>query len=354
MPSATLPLGAGAVARAQRAPRWPEWWWGLLVGVGMMVAALVATAITLGPVLLWYDRAYLGLDTDQLRAVNPRLVPFAQHDRIALAGVMAAIGALYVGLAAGGMRRGRVWAREAYLASGCVGFPTVLYLIGTGWVEPLHLAATAVLLPMFVAAMWPSRTSTVWPDEPHGTSRRARTGQLLLILTSGGLFVGGAVISTVGLTGVFVPSDLEFLRTTSAALDAHDPHILPYVAHDRAGLGGAVMSVAAGMLLLAAKGWRRGAACVWWTLAAVATAGFPPALIVHASIGYVDFWHLAPVALAAAVSATGLALARPHLCAAAPGAAAPGAAAPGAATPGATARAGRPTVVRWPRTPDSD
>jgi hypothetical protein len=103
------------------------------------------------------------------------------------------------------------------------------------------------------------------------------------------------------------------------------------------------MSVATGMLLLAAKGWRRGESWVWWTLAAVTAAGFPPALIVHASIGYVDFWHLAPVVFAAAVSATGLALARPHLCAAAAGATAPG----------ATAPSGRPTVVRWPTTPDS-
>jgi hypothetical protein len=339
MPNATLPLPTAAGVRAERVPAWP-WRWGVLVGVGMNVAALVAAAITLGPVLLWYDRAYLGLDTAELRAVNPHLVPFVQHDRISLAGVMVAIGALYVGLAAGGMRRGRAWAREAYLASGCVGFPTVLYLLGTGWVEPLHLAATAVLLPMFVAAMWSHDAAAPQPDDrSQPASRRARAGRLLLILTGAGLLVGGAVISTVGLTGVFVPSDLEFLRTTSAALDSHDPHLMPFVAHDRAGLGGALMSVATGMLLLAAKGWRRGESWVWWTLAAVTAAGFPPALIVHASIGYVDFWHLAPVAFGAAVSVTGLALARPHLCASAPD---------------ATTRARRPTVVRWPRTPDSD
>jgi hypothetical protein len=306
-----------------RDPRqWPQWWWGVLVGAGMIVAALVASAIALGPVLLWYDRAFLGLNPAGLDAVNPRLVPFLQHDRISLAGTMVAIGALYIGLAAGGMRRGRPWARDAYLASGCVGFPTVLYLLGTGFLEPLHVAATAVLLPMFLAAMRPDRMRPQWtflPDGPEAERRRARAGQLLLVLTGGGLFVGGAVISTVGLTGVFVPSDLTYLGSSSAALDAANPHLVPFIAHDRAGLGGTLMSAATGILLLAAWGWRRGESWVWWTLLAVAGTGFPPALIVHASIGYVDIGHVAPAALAGVVAAIGLALARPYLCAPARG-----------------------------------
>ena len=298
--------------------RWPPWWWGVLVGAGLIAGALAAAAITLGPVLLWYDRAFLGADTDRLQAVNGHLVPFVRHDRVSLAGTMAASGVLYVGLAAGGMRRGRPLAREAYLASGLVGFPTVFYLLGTGWVEPLHLAATAILLPMFAAAMWPDPNRPQWrlaPDGPESERRRALLGQLLLILVGGGLVVGGAVVSTVGLTGVFVPSDLEFLGTTSAALDAHNPHLLPFIAHDRAGFGGTLMSAGTGILLLVAWAWRRGEAWVWWTLAVAAGAGFLPALVVHVVIGYVDAGHLAPVVVAATLTTAGLALSRSYLCA---------------------------------------
>jgi hypothetical protein len=282
----------------------------------MIVGALAAVAITLGPVLLWYDRDFLGMTTTDLHAVNHRLVPFVRHDRISLAGVMAAIGVLYVGLAAGGMRRGRPWARDAYLATGCVGFPTILYLLGTGFLEPLHLAATVILLPMFVAAVRTDETPqwTYATDGPERERRRALVGQLLLIVTGGGLFIGGAVISTVGLTGVFVPADVGYLGTDAAALDAVNPNLMPYIAHDRAGFGGTLMAAATGIMLLTAWGWRRGETWVWWTLACAAAAGFLPALLVHAVIGYVDVGHLAPVALGLALTTAGLALARPYLC----------------------------------------
>ncbi|WP_433710817.1 hypothetical protein ACQP2U_31830 [Nocardia sp. CA-084685] len=42
--------------------RWPAWCWGLLVGIGLIVAGIGAAAITSGPILLWYDRDYLGTD----------------------------------------------------------------------------------------------------------------------------------------------------------------------------------------------------------------------------------------------------------------------------------------------------
>lgn len=50
-----------------------------------------------------------------------------------------------------------------------------------------------------------------------------------------GLAVAGAVISMVGLTSVFVPTDLDFLGTHAEHLRAADAHLLPFIAHDRAG-----------------------------------------------------------------------------------------------------------------------
>ena len=295
--------------------RWPAWWWGLLVGLGMIVAGLGAAAITLGPVLLWYDRDFLGMGLAELHALNHHLVPFLQHDRITMAGTMIAIGVLYAGLAVGGIRRGWGWARDAYLASGWIGFPSLLYFLGFGFLEPLHTAVTVVLFPMFLLATWrtPMRPQwTVLPDGPEDERRRALVGQLLMLCTGVGLFIGGAVVSVVGLTHVFVASDLVFL---GIGADALSPRLVSFVAHDRAGFGGALMAAAVAIVLLSAWGWRRGESWVWWSLLTAAVFGFLPAVIVHGVIHYTDFLHLAPVFAGVVLTAAALTLARPYLCA---------------------------------------
>ncbi|MES5823381.1 hypothetical protein [Streptomyces sp. RG80] len=320
--AATPTVPAPGLRDVGRDPRrWPAWWWALLVGLGMTGAGLGAAAITLGPVLLWYDRDYLGMTLHDLHHANHHLVHFLQHDRITMAGTMVAIGALYTGLAVGGIRRGWAWAREVYLLSGAIGFPTLFYFLATGFVEPLHTATALVLFPMFLAGVRRTPHAPRWrlaPEGPERERRRALVGQLLLIVTGAGLFVGGAVISVVGLTGVFVPSDLTFLGTSAQALEAVNPRLVPFIAHDRAGFGGALMSAAVAIVLLSAWGWRRGEAWVFWTLGAAASAGFLPAVVVHGLIHYTDFTHLAPVYIGIALTGTGLLLARPYLCAKAP------------------------------------
>jgi hypothetical protein len=47
---------------------------------------------------------------------------------------------------------------------------------------------------------------------------------------------------------------------------------------------------------------------VWWTLAGGAIAGFGAALAVHFGVGYVDFWHVAPIYAGILVTTIGLAL----------------------------------------------
>lgn len=317
--AATPTTAAPGLRELGRDPRrWPAWWWALLVGLGMTGAGLGAAVITLGPVLLWYDRDYLGMTLHELHAANHHLVHFLQHDRITMAGTMVAIGALYTGLAVGGIRRGWPWAREVYLISGAIGFPTLFYFLATGFVEPLHTATALVLFPMFLAAVRRGPHTPRWrlaPEGPEPERRRALAGQLLLIVTGAGLFVGGAVISVVGLTGVFVPTDLTFLGAGAQTLEAVNPRLVPFVAHDRAGFGGALMSAAVAITLLSAWGWRRGESWVFWTLTVAAAAGFLPAVVVHGVIHYTDFVHLAPVYIGIALTGTGLLLARPYLCA---------------------------------------
>jgi hypothetical protein len=220
--------------------RWPSWVWGVVVGLGMIGAGLGAAVITLGPVLLWYDRDYLGLTTGGLDRIDGGLVHFLQHDRLTMAGTMVSIGVLYTGLAWGGSRRGWLWARDANLISGVVGFPTLFYFLSTGFLELLHIAVAVVLFPLFLLAVWRSPTIPRWtvrPDGPEVLRRRALVGQLLMIVTGVGLLAGGAVISVVAMTGVFVPTDLQFLGTDAAHLRSANPHLVPFIAHDRAGAG---------------------------------------------------------------------------------------------------------------------
>lgn len=298
--------------------RWPGWFWGLLVGVGMIVAGIGAAAITLGPVLLWYDRDYLGTDLDGLHRINHHLVHFLQHDRITMAGNMIAIGCLYVGLSWGGMRTGRVWARNAYLLSGLVGFPTLFYFLVIGFVEPLHTAVALVLFPMFVMAMRRGAEPPHWqvlPECPEPVRQRALLGQLLIVAMGAGVIFGGIVISTVGLTYVFVPTDLTFLQTDADTLRAANERLLPFIAHDRAGFGGALIATGVGFLMIGLWGWRQGERWVWWALAGAALAGSVGALVVHFVIHYTAFVHLAPVYFGTAVIAIGLALSREYLLA---------------------------------------
>ncbi|WP_222123091.1 hypothetical protein [Streptomyces sp. SLBN-118] len=297
--------------------RWPSWAWGVLVGLGMIGAGMAAAAITLGPLLLWYDSDYLGATRDDLHELNHHLVHFLQHDRITLAGTMVSIGILYTGLAWGGIRHGWLWARDAYLISGAVGLPTVFYFLGTGFVEPFHTALTAVLFPLLLLTVWRSPARPRWsiqPDAPEPLRRRALTGQLLMILTGTGLLIGGATISVVGLTRVFVPTDLVFLGADAAHLHAAGPHLIPFIAHDRAGFGGALLSAAIAIILISAWGWRRGASWVWWTLLLAAAFGFGPTIVIHHLIHYTDAMHLAPVYAGTVLTTAALTLARPYLC----------------------------------------
>ncbi|MDT5224745.1 MAG: hypothetical protein QOG19_2152 [Mycobacterium sp.] len=298
--------------------RWPGWLWAALVGIGLMVAGIGAGAIALGPVLLRYDRDYLGASVTDLHHFNQHLVGFLQHDRITMAGNMIGIGILYLGLAQA-MRQGYRWARRTLLISGGVAFVSYFYFLGTGgFVEPLHTLVVMMLSPLLVLAVLREPTGPHWPpvmEGPESQRRRALWGQLLMIGVGGGLAVAGVVISTVGMTSVFVPTDLDFMHTHAEHLRAADPKLLPFIAHDRAGFGGALIGAGLAVLLISLWGWRRGQRWVWWSLLLGCAFGTVPVLIVHFAIGYTHFEHLLPVYVLVVVTVIALALSRGYLTA---------------------------------------
>lgn len=117
--------------------------------------------------------------------------------------------------------------------------------------------------------------------------------------------MAGLTITTVGAT--FVPQDLEFMRMTREAVGALNPHLVPLIAHDRAGFGGALLSF--GLAMCACVRYGRSSSALWQALAIAGIAGFGAALGVHPAIGYLSFSRLAPAVLGGAVYAAGVALA---------------------------------------------
>ena len=124
--------------------------------------------------------------------------------------------------------------------------------------------------------------------------------------TAIGMIVGGLTILAVGMTCVFVPEDLAYLGLGVEELHAFNLRLVPLIAHDRAGFGGAVCSCGLAILCCVWCGTRsRG---LWWVLCLAGLAGFGSAIGIHPIIGYDDPIHLAPAVGGAALYLAGLVL----------------------------------------------
>lgn len=295
---------------------WRHWGWMCLLGMGMIIGGLIAWMIAATTVLLPYDEDFLGMTRAQLEAFNGHLLHFMSHDRITLAGTMISIGILYYQLAKHGMRHGQHWARTAVAASCIVGFPSFFLYLGYGFFDPLHAAAAIILLPMFLLSMRRN------PDRPFRGAvnltndriwQRAMWGQLCFIVLGVALAIGGLTIAGYGVTRVFVQTDLAFMQVTPAELAAFNPRLIPLIAHDRAGFGGALFADAVALLITSLWGIQIGRRWLWRTLCFGGAPAFFSALSVHFDIGYTDFIHLLPAWFALALYIAGLILLYPYM-----------------------------------------
>jgi hypothetical protein len=146
------------------------------------------------------------------------------------------------------------WAWWALALSGVAGFLSFLAYLGYGSLDTWHGVATLVLLPIFVAGLICTRgLCREWVEHARLDLRSGSgVGRGLLPLSSVGISAAGLTIMTVGMTSVFVPQDLVFMGLTRPAITAINPHLVPLIAHDRAGFGGALVSFGVVMF-----------ACVW-------------------------------------------------------------------------------------------
>ncbi len=256
-----------------------------------------------------HDAAFLGMSAADLCAVDGcRLVHFMIHDRIAFAGVLIAIGILYLWLTEFPLRAGEAWAWWALAVSGGVGFASFLAYLGYGYLDAWHEAATLTLTPIFGGGLLHTRklAPTIVRAQPLDLSTQAGCGRALLLLSSAGLVAAGLVITAVGMTTVFVPQDLEFIGETRAAIAAIHPHLLPLIAHDRAGFGGALVSF--GVAMCASLRYGHSSPALWEALALAGATGFGTAVGIHPMIGYLSVAHLGPALAGGGVFGAGLAL----------------------------------------------
>lgn len=294
-----------------------------LVGDGRPLVLLMAGALTFagGGALflsltgdfLPHDVAFLDMQPEALCALNEcRIVHFMIHDRASFGAVLISLAVLYAWLALFPLRQGESWAWWTLTLTCLTGFASFLCYLGYGYLDTWHGLATLLLLPVAVAAIRLTKAQCRGKLDlaMGGTSwcwrSGAGIGRVIWIVSSLGLVGAGATIMLVGMTQVFVPSDLSFIGYTRDELQAINPRLIPLIAHDRAGFGGGVFTTGLFLLIII---WKAAPSRHVWQAVTLASAiGFAVGIGVHYPIGYLDFEHLFPAWLGGLGMATGAVL----------------------------------------------
>ncbi|MDB6095370.1 MAG: hypothetical protein JWM32_2932 [Verrucomicrobia bacterium] len=284
-----------------------------LTGVALAGAGGFALFLSATGHFLPHDVAYLGLDAAQLsRAGNQRLVNFMFHDRAAFGGSLLAVGLFYLWLTEFPLRRGEGWAWWTLALSGASGFGSFLSYLGYGYLDTWHGLATLVLLPVFVIGMIRTRRTLQgdrsWrvlfrPPAWGKPGARLFWGRALLLTYGGGLVAAGITISFVGMTTVFVDTDLNYIGLTRLEICGVSDRLLPVIAHDRAGFGGGLLSI--GLMVIVIVRHAAITRSFLQVMLLSGGAGFLAAIGVHFAVGYLNLWHLAPAIIGAGIFFTG-------------------------------------------------
>ena len=294
-----------------------------VTGLCLLLSGLFALYLGITGRFLPHDERFLGMTAGQLCALHGcRIVHFMVHDRVSFGGSLVAVGLVYLWLARSPLRQGQAWAWWAFAVTGAAGFGSFLAYLGYGYLDTWHGAATAALLPCFAVGLIRAGASLPGPAGVRCLLRPgARVpwasahglGRACLLAATAGLVAGGLTILVVGMTCVFVPQDLAYLGVGAGDLHALNPRLVPLIAHDRAGFGGAVCC--GGLALFFCVWCGTPSRSLWQVLCLAGLAGFGTAIGVHPAVGYDDPVHLAPAVLGAALYLLGLLLTvRPMTC----------------------------------------
>jgi hypothetical protein len=170
---ALLPINAGGLWLTRRlcvsparlpmlAPAWrPARWlsaegWGrlLLLGTagGMIGAGIVISIVGMTRVFVPQDLEFLGLNVEQMNAINPRLIPLIAHDRAGFGGGLLTTGMLVLAVVWKGKPARHLW--EALLIAGLCGFGCAIGIhYPIGYMNFVHLAPAWLGGITFLAGM---------------------------------------------------------------------------------------------------------------------------------------------------------------------------------------------------------
>jgi len=284
-------------------------------GLSLILSGGFALFLALTRQFLPHDIQFLHMNADELCALHDcRIVAFMVHDRAAFGGALIAIGVLYLWLAEFPLRLGQAWSWWLFVITGLSGFGSFLAYLGYGYLDTWHGFATLLLLPTFLLGL--ARSFRILPSAGSlrafvkpvllFTARSSfNLGRIGFLMISLAMVVAGLVILTIGTTAVFVPQDLLFMELTPADLNAINPRLIPLIAHDRAGFGGAILTT--GVTVFGIIWFGRPMRSLWQALLIAGCAGFGTAIGVHFFVGYNDFIHLAPAVLGVIIFAGALA-----------------------------------------------
>src|SRR6185503_20619041 len=293
----------------------------IFIGLGLILSGAFALFLSANHHFLPHDVQFLGMTAEQLCGIQScRIVYFMFHDRVAFGGALISVGALYMWLAEFPLRQRKAWAWWLFIVSGVSGFGSFLAYLGYGYLDTWHGVATIFLFPLFILGLARSRRflepprgigALVQSAVPVTLRTRYGVGRLLLVATALGMIAGGLTIMTVGMTWVFVPQDLEFMGVQPVQLQSVSNRLIPLIAHDRAGFGGAICTT--GITVLFCVWCARPSKSLWQVLAIAGAVGFSTAIGVHPAVGYVDLMHLAPAVLGSLAFLLGMILSYPEM-----------------------------------------
>jgi dihydroorotate dehydrogenase len=292
-----------------------KWYW--LFGLAITIAGFIALIFSMTTIILPYDERFLGVFRKDIIDYNPLILYFMAHDRMTLSGTMISGGIIYMQLARYGIRYGLHWARKAVNIAAITGFLGILLFIGYGYFDWLHGLFWLILLPFFIIGFVKTKNATESPSGTnlfnHSAWKLSLYGQLSFIVLGASLAIGGVVISFIGASSVFVPTDILYLCMTPEMLNEFNERLIPVIAHDRAGFGSALLSVGLLVLMLALWGIREGERWVWWTFTLGAIPAFAAGVATHYFIGYTIFIHLLPAYVALFLYVVGVICTGPYL-----------------------------------------
>jgi|SRR5687767_1392685 len=293
----------------------------IFIGLSLVLSGAFALFLSINQQFLPHDVQFLGMTAAELcRINNCRVVHFMFHDRVAFGGALISIGALYMWLAEFPLRRGEAWAWWLFIVSGISGFGSFLAYLGYGYLDTWHGVGTVLLLPVFIIGLVRSRrtlkpptglSSLLRPGTKMSLASSFGVGRALLLATAAGMILGGLTVMTVGMTWVFVPQDLEFMGLQPEELKSISPFLVPLIAHDRAGFGGAICTT--GITVFFCVWCGRPSRSLWQVLCFSGVVGFAAAIGVHPVVGYTNLFHLAPAILGAIIFVVGLILCYPAM-----------------------------------------